>query len=302
MASNVELYNAGNDSQKTDDRATIAGLQGLLNRTAAMASDARAGMWNGMVNVAGVIVNLPNGGPFASRGDPGYVSLDGLKKPYKSGTSVGPDTEFWTPVLATLGLGGKAAVGTGATTTSADAVAVGNGALKAASGDLSAAGNAARTQPYGNGASASPSLGTATTGSSGANVQLPMGNGGIVTSSDTSVANGALVSADAAQNIVTAKQLAKQLQLESANSPFTTGGTLTPKAISDAQAVPGLGPGQLANPNVPAGFGKYTTQTYQSPAGSFQMHFYMNPTTGEVFYGLDYKAIFNNMSGVPKKP
>lgn len=116
MASNVELYNAGNDPQKTDDRATIAGLQGLLNRTAAMASDAKAGVWNGMVNVAGVIVNIPNGGPFASPGDPGYVSLDGLKKPYKSGTSIGPDTEFWTPVLATLGLAGK-----GGTTGAVDA-------------------------------------------------------------------------------------------------------------------------------------------------------------------------------------
>lgn len=35
MASNVELYNAGNDPQKTDDRATIAGLQGLLNQAVA---------------------------------------------------------------------------------------------------------------------------------------------------------------------------------------------------------------------------------------------------------------------------
>ncbi|MET5116619.1 hypothetical protein AAHH79_41750, partial [Burkholderia pseudomallei] len=76
------------------------------------ASDAKAGVWNGLVNVAGVIVNNPNGGPFASPGDPGSVSLDGLKKPYKSGTSIGPDTEFLTAILATLGLGGKAAVGT----------------------------------------------------------------------------------------------------------------------------------------------------------------------------------------------
>ncbi|WP_207391134.1 hypothetical protein [Burkholderia pseudomallei] len=83
-----------------------------------------------MVNVAGVIVNIPNGGPFASPGDPGYVSLDGLKKPYKSGTSIGPDTEFLTPILATLGLGGKAAVGTDAGITSADVATVGNGALR----------------------------------------------------------------------------------------------------------------------------------------------------------------------------
>ncbi|WP_240687903.1 hemagglutinin repeat-containing protein [Burkholderia sp. SRS-25] len=37
MASNVELYNAGNDPQKPDDRAAIAGLQGLLNQAAAAA-------------------------------------------------------------------------------------------------------------------------------------------------------------------------------------------------------------------------------------------------------------------------
>ncbi|MFA8313494.1 filamentous hemagglutinin N-terminal domain-containing protein [Burkholderia pseudomallei] len=35
MASNVELYNAGKDLQKADDRATIAGLQGLLNQAVA---------------------------------------------------------------------------------------------------------------------------------------------------------------------------------------------------------------------------------------------------------------------------
>ncbi|OMW19074.1 cell surface protein [Burkholderia pseudomallei] len=175
MASNVELYNAGNDPQKTDDRATIAGLQGLLSRTAAMASDAKAGVWNGMVNVAGVIVNIPNGGPFASPGDPGYVSLDGLKKPYKSGTSIGPDTEFLTPILATLGLGGKAAVGTDAGITSADVATVGNGALKNASGDLSAAANSARNQPYGQGASASQSPGTQGA-SSGSNISASNGS------------------------------------------------------------------------------------------------------------------------------
>lgn len=140
-----------------------------------MASDAKAGVWNGMVNVAGVIVNIPNGGPFASPGDPGYVSLDGLKKPYKSGTSIGPDTEFLTPILATLGLGGKAAVGTDAGITSADVATVGNGALKNASGDLSAAANSARNQPYGQGASASQSPGTQGA-SSGSNISASNGS------------------------------------------------------------------------------------------------------------------------------
>lgn len=103
-----------------------------------------------------------------------------------------------------------------------------------------------------------------------------------------------------AQNIANAQRLANDLRLQSANSPFAVNGTLTQDAISSAKAVPGLGPGQLSNPAIPPGFGKYTTETFQSPAGNFQVHFYKNPTTGEVFYGLDYKAVFNNMSGVPK--
>ncbi|AIP20032.1 cell surface protein [Burkholderia pseudomallei] len=189
MASNVQLYNAGNDSNNQTSNDVFASLSKKVAQAIAMTADGKAGVWNGMVNVAGMIVNLPNGGPFASPGDPGYVSLDGLKKPYKSGTSIGPDAEFWTPVLATLGLGGKAAAGTGATTTSADAATVGNGALKTASGDLSAAGNAARTQPYGNGASASPSPGTATAGSSGANAQLPTANGGVAAAGTSSATN-----------------------------------------------------------------------------------------------------------------
>ncbi|MDO8653461.1 MAG: RHS repeat-associated core domain-containing protein [Undibacterium sp.] len=102
-----------------------------------------------------------------------------------------------------------------------------------------------------------------------------------------------------AYNVANATKLADQLTLESARSPFTAAGTLTQDAINSAKAVKNLGPGQLSNPAIPSGFGKYTTGTFQSPAGDFQMHFYKN-STGQVFYGLDYKAIFNSMSGVPK--
>jgi hypothetical protein len=96
--------------------------------------------------------------------------------------------------------------------------------------------------------------------------------------------------------------LAEQLTLQSAKSPFTTTGTLTQDAIKGAKVVPGLEAGRLKNPAISAGFGKYTTSTFKSPAGEFQVHFYMNPTTNEVFYGLDYKVVFNSMSGVLKKP
>ncbi|KVL25429.1 filamentous hemagglutinin [Burkholderia territorii] len=152
------------------------------------------------------------------------------------------------------------------------------------------------------GSAAGSSTGQASASSSvptGGDVDLPGVYNGQVQGVAT---NNALAGAASAQNIANAQKLAEVLRLESANSPFAENGTLTQSAIGDAQAVPGLGPGQLANQNIPAGFGKYTTQTYQSPAGPFQVHFYMNPTTGDVYYGADYKAIFNNMSGVPKKP
>jgi filamentous hemagglutinin len=104
-----------------------------------------------------------------------------------------------------------------------------------------------------------------------------------------------------ADNVADAKRLADQLRMQSANSPFTNDGKLNQNAINNAKPVPGLGPGELSNPAIPSGFGKYTTETFQSPSGNFQVHFYRNPTTGEVLYNLDYKAIFNSMSGVQGK-
>jgi uncharacterized protein RhaS with RHS repeats len=105
--------------------------------------------------------------------------------------------------------------------------------------------------------------------------------------------------AGGAANIANGTRLADQLTLESANSPFAAEGGLTQDAIKNSNMI--FKPGELGNPNIPYGFGKYTTETFQSPAGNFQVHFYKNPNTGEVFYGSDYKAIFNNMSGVPKQ-
>ncbi|KAK45868.1 hypothetical protein BG58_15485 [Caballeronia jiangsuensis] len=55
-----------------------------------------------------MIANAPNGGPFASPGDPGYISADGLRLPYTPGDQIGPGVEFFAAVLATKG-GGKGA-------------------------------------------------------------------------------------------------------------------------------------------------------------------------------------------------
>jgi hypothetical protein len=101
-----------------------------------------------------------------------------------------------------------------------------------------------------------------------------------------------------AYSVANASKLAEQLTLQSAKSPFTAAGTLTQDAINGSKQI--FKPGELNNPAIPSGFGKYATDVFRSPAGDFTAHFYKNPTTGEVFYGLDYKAIFNSMSGAAK--
>ena len=39
---------------------------------------------------------------------------------------------------------------------------------------------------------------------------------------------------------------------------------------------------------------KMTTQTFKSPSGPFQVHFYQNLKTGLVHYADDFKAVFNH--------
>jgi hypothetical protein len=86
--------------------------------------------------------------------------------------------------------------------------------------------------------------------------------------------------------------LGRQLRAEQAASAFAESGGLSETALQAARQI--FEPGTLGNPAVPEGFGKFATDTFPSPSGPFQVHFYMNPTTQEVFYGLDYKAVFNN--------
>ncbi|MFG1400283.1 hypothetical protein, partial [Roseixanthobacter pseudopolyaromaticivorans] len=97
--------------------------------------------------------------------------------------------------------------------------------------------------------------------------------------------------AESAANIANGPRLAQQLSLESANSPFTASGGLTQDAINSSRQI--IAPGELGNPALPQGVGKYATSTFQSPSGNFQVHYYMNSTTMEPYYGLDYKTIFN---------
>jgi hypothetical protein len=51
-----------------------------------------------------------------------------------------------------------------------------------------------------------------------------------------------------------------------------------------------------------SGWGKYSTRDVPSPSGDFQTHFYRNSTTGDIYYGRDYKAVFNHQGLWNVKP
>jgi RHS repeat-associated protein len=104
---------------------------------------------------------------------------------------------------------------------------------------------------------------------------------------------GGLVASDA----INAPRLASDLVRAEAESAFTGTGELSSGALQGSRQI--VAPGELGNTAIPQGFGKYATESFNSPSGPFQVHFYMNPTTNEMFYGLDYKAIFN--AGVPSR-
>ncbi len=101
--------------------------------------------------------------------------------------------------------------------------------------------------------------------------------------------------ADASQYQSLKMSLANQQAFGEAASAFNDSGGLSQSAISGSREI--IAPGKLGNPNIPDGFGKYSTGTYNSPSGPFQVHFYQNPSTSEIYYGLDYKAVSNAPGG-----
>lgn len=106
-----------------------------------------------------------------------------------------------------------------------------------------------------------------------------------------------IVPTGGASNIATAQRLADDLRLSSARSPFTPDGRLAPSAIQEGRQI--IRAEDLGNPNIPAGYGKYESPTFQSPSGDFKVHYYYNPVTQDVVYDLDYKVIFNHQGNWP---
>lgn len=111
------------------------------------------------------------------------------------------------------------------------------------------------------------------------------------------------VAANGADNVANGVRLGQQLARESAESAFTSSGRLSSGAIQESKQI--VGGSSLKNTELikrltsdgsdVADWAKYTTRTYQSPSGNFQVHFYMNRGTGAIDYGYDYKTIFGGM-------
>ena len=109
---------------------------------------------------------------------------------------------------------------------------------------------------------------------------------------DGAAAEG-FATADSAANAVNGVRLAQQLQ---AQSMFDEAGGLSAKALGNSRQI--ISADELGNSAIPDGFAKYLrTQLFDSPAGPGQIHFYMNPGTGEVYYDLDYQFIFQSSIG-----
>ena len=97
-------------------------------------------------------------------------------------------------------------------------------------------------------------------------------------------------------SVSTLANLGRKLAAQEAAGVFTVTGELSRTTVKGAREI--IGAESLGNPAIPAGFSKFATESFASPSGRFRVHFYMNPATEEIFYGLDYKALFNSSVGV----
>ncbi|SEJ87621.1 two-partner secretion domain-containing protein [Paraburkholderia diazotrophica] len=96
-AANADLYNRSNGNGEGQGSKGSEFLKA--------AGNGAAGAWNGLVGVAETLANLPNGGPLASPGDPGYISLDAARLTYTPGDQIGSNVELLTALLATKKIG-----------------------------------------------------------------------------------------------------------------------------------------------------------------------------------------------------
>jgi hypothetical protein len=97
-------------------------------------------------------------------------------------------------------------------------------------------------------------------------------------------------------------RLRRDLAIERALAYFDNTGKLKSETIATSKKI--IDGNNLKNPRLIAqleesggniiDWGKYTTKSIPSPLGGFQVHFYKNEVTGEIYYGLDHKSIFDH--------
>ncbi|MGY4900155.1 RHS repeat domain-containing protein [Micromonospora aurantiaca (nom. illeg.)] len=107
--------------------------------------------------------------------------------------------------------------------------------------------------------------------------------------------------ASRADNAANGVRLADQLKRQGAFAIFKGAGKLHPDVIAGSRRI--IGGDKLNNPKVIealtadgsdiSDWGKYTSQTYESLDGPFQVHFYHNPVTGATNYSIDAKIVYN---------
>ncbi len=105
-----------------------------------------------------------------------------------------------------------------------------------------------------------------------------------------------------ATNHISGLRLQRSLQMDQAKSIFNKEVGLKPEIISNSDLI--VRGDQLRNADIIdaltkkggnlSDWGKYTTKSIPSPSGNFQMHFYYNPVTGDSYYGMDFKAVFDH--------
>lgn len=84
-------------------------------------------------------------------------------------------------------------------------------------------------------------------------------------------------------------------------SIFTGSGALQPSVIQSSTPItarqnlrnPGVVKALTADGSSIADWAKFTTQSFESPAGPFQVRFYRNATTGATNYTIDYKVLIS---------
>jgi hypothetical protein len=101
-------------------------------------------------------------------------------------------------------------------------------------------------------------------------------------------------------NHISALRLQNQLAQEEVSTLFNSKGELSQAAIENSRRMPlrinnpelkqilSERPGNLAD------WGKYETTPIHSDSGLARMHFYHNPVTGDLYYDMDYKAVFDH--------